>query len=122
MKETTEFMVMPAKLTDSTVVSLKDGNFEPLKDFQNYFDDLLHGNTAFQGMDKIKDEQINAKVPDLRKLRGDLETHMPNLEERDRYDVATILDGFLAIYRFGVTAGYKKRQKEEAAESRTNRR
>ena len=111
-KETKEFVVLPAKITDSIYASMADGNFHLLKDLPNFFDDFMAAPTAINGFDKIKQENIDMSIEEREGVRKTFGQNMPNVPESDRYDLESGLNGILSFVRFAWRKGYEAGKKE----------
>lgn len=113
MKETKEFIQLPAGLVNAIYAALADGDFNLLKDFQAFIPLFLSGQPAIDGFDKIKDEQITATIEEREDVKRIIPLSLSNVPESDKYDLTEAFSGMLSIVRFAWRKGYEKAKNEE---------
>lgn len=111
-KESKEFVILPAKLIDSTYQSLADGDFSILTDATNYIDDFISIQPAVQGFGEIRTENETMTVQEAEEIRDVISASMPNVDPQDRRDLTAGLDGVLSIFRLAWRRGAEKATKE----------
>ena len=105
MKDTTEFIRIPAMLVDSTYKSLEDGTFNGLTDFQNYLDDIFAIQPGVEGFKNIGTELNTATPAQFEVVNSAISNAMPNVPERDKYLIGNIMMGALSAFALGKKAG-----------------
>ena len=95
---------LPAKVIDSVSASLKDGQFN-LADFGNFIDDFTAVKPAIDSFRGMKEENIQMDIDERKELASSIEAEMPNVNESDSYDIASIMTGALSAFRLGWRKG-----------------
>lgn len=107
-QQTKEFLNIPAKFTDSIYQSLEDGDFNALKDFPNFLDDLLAIQPGVEGINQIREENATMSIEDRDSVFDFVQNAMPNVNPDDRYDITSAMTGFLSLFRIAWRKGYEK--------------
>lgn len=95
-------------LVNGGVQDGSDGQFNPIKDLQEYVPAMFAAQPAFSGLGEYNNEQATMGIVEKQENQTALSEGMSDVPELDRYDLTAFLHGLECAYSLVARKNYQK--------------
>ena len=106
--QTKEFNRIFTQFVNGYYLSVEDGDFDFMKDYAHFIGALTAIQPGIKGAKEMKDENINMDIPAREEVLQSMFSEMPNVNQSDRYDIASGMHGIWSLIRLSWRKGHER--------------